>query len=178
MLRIFRKNSLEERASYMRDFVLSANDGIITTFAVVAGAQGANFPPYVVITLGLANLLADGISMASGSYLGTESEEEMRQLGSKSVFKYHTSLMGHAFITFAAFVLAGIIPLLPFIFSAENAFYFSIVMVVISLMGLGLARSLAVKRGYLRSILETVIVGSLAAGLAFYVGRFLEQIVT
>ncbi|MDQ5981255.1 MAG: vacuolar iron transporter family protein [Patescibacteria group bacterium] len=160
----------------MRDFVLSANDGIITTFAVVAGAQGADLPSGVVIILGVANLVADAISMASGSYLSQESEDQIRDL-KKSFIKHHSNLLGHSFITFLSFVIAGSIPLLPFIFSAQHAFYFSIAMVVISLMGLGFARSIAIKKGYIRSILETSIVGSLTALLAFAVGKLLESLV-
>lgn len=59
---------------YLKDVVFAANDGIITTFAVVAGTVGASLSPSIVIILGFANLLADGISMAAGNYLGTRSE--------------------------------------------------------------------------------------------------------
>ena len=59
---------------YLKDIVFAANDGIVTTFAVVAGTVGAALSPAVVIILGFANLLADGISMAAGNYLGTKSE--------------------------------------------------------------------------------------------------------
>ncbi len=56
------------------DAVLGANDGIITTFAVVAGVTGASLSPTIVIIIGMANIIADGISMAMGNYLGTKSE--------------------------------------------------------------------------------------------------------
>ncbi len=55
------------------EFVYGANDGVITTFAVVASVAGAGLNPLVVMALGLANLFADGFSMASGSYLSTKS---------------------------------------------------------------------------------------------------------
>jgi VIT1/CCC1 family predicted Fe2+/Mn2+ transporter len=51
-------------------------DGIITTFAVVAGVTGAALSAGVVLILGFANLIADGISMAVGDYLSTKSENE------------------------------------------------------------------------------------------------------
>lgn len=38
-------------------------DGIITTFAVVAGSVGGNVSNIVIIILGFSNLLADGFSM-------------------------------------------------------------------------------------------------------------------
>ena len=61
---------------FLKDAVYAANDGIITTFAVVAGVVGASLDPVIILVLGFANLFADGISMASGSYLGTKSEED------------------------------------------------------------------------------------------------------
>ncbi|OGJ57684.1 hypothetical protein A2881_04250 [Candidatus Peribacteria bacterium RIFCSPHIGHO2_01_FULL_55_13] len=60
----------------IQDIVYGGNDGIVTTFAVVAGTMGAGLPRYIVIILGLANLLADGISMATGAYLSLRSERD------------------------------------------------------------------------------------------------------
>ncbi|MDO8469353.1 MAG: VIT1/CCC1 transporter family protein [Candidatus Peribacter sp.] len=61
---------------YIQDIVLGGNDGIVTTFAVVAGTVGAHLPSVVVIILGLANLLADGISMGAGVFLSLRSEHD------------------------------------------------------------------------------------------------------
>lgn len=65
--------------SYLRDAVFGAIDGTVTTFAVVAGAIGASLPGGVVIILGMANLFADGFSMAVGNFLGTRAEEQRRE---------------------------------------------------------------------------------------------------
>jgi VIT1/CCC1 family predicted Fe2+/Mn2+ transporter len=61
---------------YLGEFVYGGIDGSVTTFAVVAGAAGANLDSAVVIILGFANLLADGFAMSVGSYLSTKSEQE------------------------------------------------------------------------------------------------------
>lgn len=61
---------------YIQDVVYGGNDGIVTTFAVVAGTVGADLPHYIVIILGLANLFADGTSMATGAYLSLKSERD------------------------------------------------------------------------------------------------------
>ncbi len=61
---------------YIGDFVYGANDGIITTFAIVAGSAGASLPGVVVIILGLANILADGVSMGASNFLGKRSEQD------------------------------------------------------------------------------------------------------
>ena len=61
---------------YIKSFVYGGLDGIVTTFAVVAGVAGANLSASVVLILGVANLIADGISMAFGDYLSTKAENE------------------------------------------------------------------------------------------------------
>lgn len=63
--------------SYLKDFVYGAVDGAVTTFAVVSGVAGAQLSPAIVIIMGLANLLADGFSMAVSNYLGTRTENQL-----------------------------------------------------------------------------------------------------
>ncbi len=63
----------------LRDAVLGAVDGTVTTFAVVAGAVGAGLAPAVVVILGLANLFADGLSMAVSNYLGKQADAHLRE---------------------------------------------------------------------------------------------------
>ena len=64
------------RGRYIGDIIYGASDGIVTTFAIVAGAAGASLSYSIILILGLANLLADGFSMGAGNYLGTKSEIE------------------------------------------------------------------------------------------------------
>lgn len=66
--------------SYLRDFVYGAVDGTVTTFAVVSGVVGADLPSKTIIILGVANLLADGFSMAAGNYLGIKTQNEEHSL--------------------------------------------------------------------------------------------------
>ena len=61
---------------YLGEFVYGGIDGSVTTFAVVAGASGAELSPSVIIILGFANLFADGLLMSIGSYLSHQSEKD------------------------------------------------------------------------------------------------------
>lgn len=65
--------------SYLQDFVYGAVDGTVTTFAVVAGVEGASLDESVVIILGGANLIADGFSMAVSNFLGSRAERQRRE---------------------------------------------------------------------------------------------------
>ena len=65
--------------SYLSDFIYGAIDGTVTTFAVVSGVAGAGLNPQIIIILGVANLLGDGFSMAASNYLGTKTNEQLRE---------------------------------------------------------------------------------------------------
>ena len=62
--------------SYLRDWIYGGIDGAVTTFAIVSGVVGGKLPYQVVLILGVANLLADGFSMAASNYSGTRAEHE------------------------------------------------------------------------------------------------------
>lgn len=62
--------------AYLGDMVFGGLDGIVTTFAVVSGVAGAQLGSRVVLIMGLANLFADGFSMATGAYLSSRSDRE------------------------------------------------------------------------------------------------------
>ncbi len=64
------------RHNYLRDWVYGGIDGAVTTFAIVSGVVGAELSAGVILVMGVANLVADGFSMASSNYLGTRAEQE------------------------------------------------------------------------------------------------------
>jgi len=72
------RERLHERREmhYVGDAVLGGIDGCVTTFAVAAGAIGAGFGAVVALVLGLANLIADGFSMAVSNYQSTKAQTD------------------------------------------------------------------------------------------------------
>ncbi len=78
--RIRKRLSRPRGESGLGDFILGGIDGVVTTFAVIAGAAGGQLSATAVIILGIANLVADGFSMAVSNYLGTRARnQEMLQ---------------------------------------------------------------------------------------------------
>lgn len=67
-------------SSTLSDWMLGAVDGAITTFAIMAGVVGAGLAAGVVVVLGVANLVADGLSMAASRFLGARAELERREV--------------------------------------------------------------------------------------------------
>lgn len=62
---------------HIKSIVYGGLDGIITTFAVVAGAAGGGLGPNVVIVMGVSSLLADALSMGVGDALSSKAEAEV-----------------------------------------------------------------------------------------------------
>ena len=73
---IARRLARPPSVSYLRDWVYGGIDGAVTTFAIVAGVVGADLSNRVVLILGLANVVADGFSMAASNFSGTRTELE------------------------------------------------------------------------------------------------------
>lgn len=168
------KETIRDKADYIRDVVLSANDGIVTTFAVVAGSLGASLSPSVVVILGLANLFADGLSMSTGSYLGVKSEIEYEQSEGKKV-KLGFRPLANGIVSFLAFSIAGFIPLVSYIFKIPNSFYVSSVLVAISLIVVGVFRGYVSNKSILRTSVENLLIGGVSAVVAFYVGELAKK---
>lgn len=133
--------------SYLADAVLGGIDGCVTTFAVVAGSVGAQFSATVMLTLGFANLVADGFSMAGSNY------------------------------TFASFLLVGLVPLLPFVSeSMAHRFWASAAATAAAFLAVGMMKGRALGRSILRSGFETLGIGGCAAALAYVLGAALRRV--
>lgn len=165
------------QANYLPQFIYGGIDGIITTFAIIAGVLGANLSLPVILILGFANLLADGFSMAASSYLSSQSEHDLN--ASK-----HQSFQPQAFrngvATFGAFVLCGLVPLLPFaaatVFDISQPVTVGLAagMTIVAFGAVGAGKAHVTEKTILRSVVETILIGGIAAVIAFGVGYILR----
>ena len=208
----------------LRDAIFGGIDGTVTTFAIVAGVQGAGLASGVVVALGLANVLADGFSMAAGNYAGTKAvaddrrrlweveEKHIREnpqgerdelkeiLGRKGLSgqvltdatmmisankkQWINMMMSEeyglppvddrpiraALVIFGAFVLAGMLPLLPYLVGMADAFSWSIGISALTFFGIGTIKASWSLAPWWRSGFETLLIGGLAAVMAYVVG--------
>jgi VIT1/CCC1 family predicted Fe2+/Mn2+ transporter len=153
------------------DVVFGANDGLITTFAVVSSVTGAELGAPVALVLGLANLLADGISMGAGDYLGRRSEAQARanHEGEEEPGRWVPAV--HGAVIFGSFVAVGAVPLLPYlVLDSDEAFPLAAAFTVVTLFVVGAARTRVTGARWLTAGLEMLVIGSVAAVVAFAVG--------
>ena len=169
-------DEIQERGAYVAEVVYGANDGIVTTFAVVAGVSGAALPARVVLLLGTANLLADGFSMGMSNYLSQTSEASYLEVSGQETGGLKSPRMT-AFVTFLAFVVFGWAPLVPFVFGLSAEFEVSIVLAGVAFFTVGAARTLVTRRSWYRAGAEMFVIGMLAALVAYVVGDLLAGVV-
>lgn len=179
---------------YLGEFVYGGIDGSVTTFAVVAGAAGAELDSSVVLILGFANLLADGFAMSVGAYLSSKSERDSfliqqdqshqsyRAQGREDVIWGSKSPFLKGFATFLAFVSIGLIPLVIYVwdywFAFEgNLFLVASILTSLTFVFIGFLKSKITHTNKLTGIIETLILGTLAALVAYGVGDWLEKII-
>jgi len=223
-----------ESGQYIKSAVYGGLDGIITTFAVVAGAAGATLSSGVVLILGFANLVADGLSMAIGDYLSTKAEQDyqkaerrreeweienypegekremvelyvakgMSEADAKAVVSvfasYHKawvdammmeelgivtsteSPLRNATVTFLSFGLFGLVPLLGYVAMRlmptlpGDSFVVACISTAVTLLVLGMLKTRVTRRNWIRSGLETLAVGGIAAAAAYGIGILLR----
>jgi VIT1/CCC1 family predicted Fe2+/Mn2+ transporter len=160
---------------YLRDLVYGANDGIITTFAVVTGVTGASLGRRTILILGIANLLADGFSMGASNYLSIRSDEAVREARGEPVLEAFPQW--HALATLVAFVVVGAVPLLPYLLAPPGArFPVAVAGTLATLFAIGALRSAITRLCWWKAGLEMLLIGAMAAGLAYGAGRFLATL--
>jgi vacuolar iron transporter family protein len=176
-LHIEPESPLDIARHYIRELIYGANDGIITTFAVVAGVAGGGLSARVVLIIGAANLFADGLSMAVGNYLAIRSHEsvlETQELPQEEAFPGR-----HATATFLAFVIAGSLPLLPYVVPAPalSRFTLSIALTFLAMFGVGASRALIANVRWWKAGLEMLGLGAVVAALAYASGSVVAAVV-
>ncbi|HEY1318382.1 MAG TPA: VIT1/CCC1 transporter family protein [Gaiella sp.] len=151
---------------FLPDLVYGANDGIVTTFAVVCGVFGADLSSRVVLILGFANLVADGFSMGASNFLARRSYADPadRADGREAA--------RHGLATTLGFVVAGILPLAAYVVAVPEGgrFAVAVALTAFSLFAVGAMRSFVTRQGWMRSGAEMLAVGASAAVVAFAVG--------
>ena len=64
------------RLNWLRAGVLGANDGIVSTAGLVVGVAGATSDRAVILTAGVAGLVAGALSMATGEYVSVSTQRD------------------------------------------------------------------------------------------------------
>lgn len=230
-------NWMSRFEAYLPEVVYGSMDGIVTTFAVVAGSAGADLTINIILILGMSNLIADGLSMSIGSYLSKKSEQDNynkhlrieeweienmpdierqevqeiyktkgfsgdelemvvnritanKQVWIDTMMKDELGLtiekkspFRSGLSTLSSFIVAGAIPLIFYAFAYSGTvgidpFFLSSVVTLLAFILIGYIKTYVTKIGLARSIMETLLLGASAATAAYFLGDYLEKMLT
>jgi vacuolar iron transporter family protein len=216
----------------VRDIVIGMSDGLTVPFALAAGLSGAVVSTGIIVTAGIAEIVAGSIAMGLGGYLAGKSDVEhfdneyKREIYEIDKMLEHEkdevieilenygltreeslpivnslaerptdfadfmmrfelglekpnprrALQSGAFIG-GAYVCGGLIPLLPYMIlpEAHAALLWSAAITVVALFIFGYIKGQFTGARPLKSALQTCLIGSVAAGAAFFIARLISE---
>lgn len=217
----------------VQDIVIGMSDGLTVPFALAAGLSGAVSDPTLVVTAGIAEVIAGSIAMGLGGYLSGKTEiehyeselkreyyevdvfpekekDEVREVFAEMglsessqelivkelsqnkdkwvdfMMKFELGLekpninraRNSAITIGTAYVVGGLIPLLPYVFvtNVQKGLLYSSVVTLMSLFLFGYFKSRAMGQNPLYGALKIMGIGSLAAGAAYFAAQFFEKL--
>jgi len=209
----------------VRDVVIGMADGLTVPFALAAGLSAAVTSTHVVLTAGMAEIVAGAIAMGLGGYLAARTDqehyysEEQREFieidnvhdreiaETREIFEGY-GLSGEALTNVVtaissdrqrwvdfmmrfelglerpdpkrapisaatiaiSYLIGGAIPLAPYVFAStmQDALKWSVICTGLALLIFGAVKGKLTGISLVKSALQTLLVGGLAAGAAFY----------
>lgn len=163
----------------IREVVFGMEDGLVSTLGVVTGIAEGTQNRFVILLSGVVVVIVESLSMAAGTYLSTESENQVQKVlhprhsarlllsqGQRSNPRQGALVMG------ISYIIGGSIPVLPyFVASLREALLFSIIATIVSLFLLGFGKGRLTHTHPLRSGLEMATVSLTAAVIGFLLGK-------
>lgn len=144
----------------VRNLVYGVEDSLLSTTGVVVGVSFAGLSRREIIVTGLVLVLVEALSMSFGSFVSEDSFMEASDIQHTpgKVFQY-------ALIMFFSYVLAGLVPLIPFILDVHGAWKYSVGLAIGALFCLILAVQKKPRKAAAVAGVGAVILGaSISAG--------------
>lgn len=155
----------------IRNIIFGVEDGLVSTVGLLSGIAIAGVARSTILLTGFVLIAVEAFSMGVGSLLTEHSVEEY-ETGREGSFR--KPFLG-GIVMFVSYVLAGLVPLLPYVFSASGgALYWSVGLSLVALFMLGFFAARRFKVHPLRQAVEMFIIGGLAIVVGVVVGRFIR----
>ena len=161
---------------YLPSIVYGGSDGAVSYFALMAGAYGAGLPLKMIIAVGLSNILADAFSMASADYLSEDSKTGITK----------KEELASTVLTFLSFAIVGTFPIIPTLYAyfketpdmqiSFPIFMASTFLTICAFSFIGYLRGKILGRNKIKTIIQSIIICSVSAAVAYFVGEYVASI--
>ena len=150
---------------YLRSTVFGFQDALVSTTGIVVGISAGVDNKQFILLSALVTISVEALSMGAGQYLSEKTVHELPQN------RHRDNLLTGGLIMFISYLLGGLIPIIPIIFSIPPlSSILSIIFAFIGLFSLGFVKAKLFQGKAWRSALEMLIIGGLATLIGLLVG--------
>ncbi|WP_203640574.1 VIT1/CCC1 transporter family protein [Levilactobacillus andaensis] len=176
-----------DKLNVLRAGILGANDGIISVSGIVLGATGANLSSTTLLVSGISGMLAGACSMAGGEWISVSAQHDVQEytmahenpqvdvdLSQKDLLvPFHAAAM-----SFTAFIIGSLIPLLAIMLSAPSwRFINTAIAMVIALSLNAIISTYETTNSTKRTIIRNVVIGILTIFITYGIGALLHMMI-
>ena len=152
----------------IRNFTFGVEDSLVSTVGLLAGISIANVDPKTIVVTGIVLIFVEAFSMGVGSLLSEQSVEQYESNKEVSLSKPGLA----ALVMFVSYIVAGLIPLTPYILSNNKfAIWWSIGLTLLALGLLGALNAHIFRIRVWKDALLTLVMGGSAIAIGIIVGQ-------
>ena len=161
---------------YLGDFVSGGVIGSLISFTLVGASTGASILNSVNFGIGVAGLAVEGLIIGYGYYLHQQISQEQH------LYKESPNPLTSAFMFFLGLILMGMIPLTSLFMVANPMLsqyltYLAYAMTLLSLLLLGMIKSISLGQNILTSGFNYVLMGGGVTLIGYLVSYLLNRFV-
>lgn len=150
---------------HVRNLIFGVEDSLVSTVGLLSGIAVAGVPQHTLVLTGFILIFVEAFSMGIGSFLSEATAAEAD----------HKPIKGPeegGFIMFVSYVVAGLVPLLPYVFIySKSTMWISIAASMAALLVLGIVAGQLLNISVGRNAWRTFLLGGLAIVVGTLVGR-------
>jgi VIT1/CCC1 family predicted Fe2+/Mn2+ transporter len=159
------------KAMYARNIIFGVEDSLVSTVGLLSGVAASGLSRNTILLTGVVLIFVEAFSMGVGSLLSEHSVEEFEKQGDVPLRKP----LGGAIAMLISYLVAGLIPLLPYVFmETPVAIFFSIALSLLSLFMLGALSAAYFRARVLRLGVEMLVLGGIAIALGVAIGKIFD----
>tara|TARA_Y100000310_G_scaffold344115_1_gene455206 strand:+ start:4127 stop:4651 length:525 start_codon:yes stop_codon:yes gene_type:complete len=161
----------------LREIIFGVEDGAIGNLGVVVGMAQALAPNKLILLAGVATMFAQAISMSAGNYLSVKSEKEYFEVKKKGrgygrKYSEHKNPVVSSLVMAFSVIFGAGIPLIAFLFwESKAAIVPATIMTLFGLFFLGVGKSRFTEKSMIKSGLEILFIGIIAALAGYLIGN-------
>ncbi|HEX3099767.1 MAG TPA: VIT1/CCC1 transporter family protein [Patescibacteria group bacterium] len=167
------KPYIKKYSVVVRNFTFGVEDSLVSTVGLLAGIAIAHVDSKTIVLTGVVLIFVEAFSMGVGSLLSEQSVEEYESQKEVALSKPILA----AVVMFVSYVVAGLIPLAPYVIDAgTGSVIWSVGLTLAALATLGAFNAHIFRVRVWKDALITLLMGGLAIGVGVVVGQIVGVI--